>query len=398
MEHGYTYVTSDYSPSSRDDGDDPNTYHLVDHLYVQPQARQNVTSLPSRSDSIQIQHAKRRLNGDGTSSTEWKSPMKTPTKRMRPSTPSPSPFTSFSSSPSGKCSNRFDTSLGLLTRRFVSLLKDSENGVVDLNIASETLGVQKRRIYDITNVLEGIGILEKRSKNNIQWRGSAKDIDFPSDEETSRSSALEELDQKENILDTMIINARRELRHLSEGNRLAYVNHEDLRSMYTDQTVMIIKAPPDAKLKVPSEGLRMSMRTIEGEISVFLCPHADEKANKQTVVPEQEEGDGPIFLKEEPVSDTSDLGSEVSRIKNALISDSDDFGPMGGNMQLQTEDQNPVSTDMDDWEDSQFLPLKADMSGDEYEYMLGADEGLPQLFDLGLDYPSTSAGNKSAAM
>lgn len=29
---------------------------------------------------------------------------------------------------------------------------------------------QKRRIYDITNVLEGIGLIEKRSKNSIQWK------------------------------------------------------------------------------------------------------------------------------------------------------------------------------------------------------------------------------------
>ena len=35
------------------------------------------------------------------------------------------------------------------------------------------LQVQKRRIYDITNVLEGIGLIEKKGKNNIQWRGSA---------------------------------------------------------------------------------------------------------------------------------------------------------------------------------------------------------------------------------
>lgn len=33
------------------------------------------------------------------------------------------------------------------------------------------LQVQKRRIYDITNVLEGIGLIEKKLKNNIQWKG-----------------------------------------------------------------------------------------------------------------------------------------------------------------------------------------------------------------------------------
>lgn len=72
-----------------------------------------------------------------------------------------------------KCSERptrYDTSLGLLTKKFIGLLENSTDGVVDLNIASEKLDVQKRRIYDITNVLEGIGILEKKSKNNIQWK------------------------------------------------------------------------------------------------------------------------------------------------------------------------------------------------------------------------------------
>lgn len=56
---------------------------------------------------------------------------------------------------------RYDTSLGLLTRKFIDLLENSPDGVIDLNVASVQLNVQKRRIYDITNVLEGIGILEK---------------------------------------------------------------------------------------------------------------------------------------------------------------------------------------------------------------------------------------------
>ena len=42
--------------------------------------------------------------------------------------------------------------------------------VLDLNKASEYLDVQKRRIYDITNVLEGINLIAKKSKNNIQWK------------------------------------------------------------------------------------------------------------------------------------------------------------------------------------------------------------------------------------
>lgn len=37
--------------------------------------------------------------------------------------------------------------------------------------AADSLAVrQKRRIYDITNVLEGIGLIEKKSKNSIQWK------------------------------------------------------------------------------------------------------------------------------------------------------------------------------------------------------------------------------------
>ena len=38
--------------------------------------------------------------------------------------------------------------------------------MVDLNKTAEKLQVSKRRIYDITNVLEGIGYIEKM-KNNV---------------------------------------------------------------------------------------------------------------------------------------------------------------------------------------------------------------------------------------
>ncbi|VDK25105.1 unnamed protein product [Anisakis simplex] len=66
---------------------------------------------------------------------------------------------------------RAEKSLGLLTQRFLRLLQTTRSGIVDLNTAAEDLNVrQKRRIYDITNVLEGVGLIEKKSKNIIQWK------------------------------------------------------------------------------------------------------------------------------------------------------------------------------------------------------------------------------------
>lgn len=67
---------------------------------------------------------------------------------------------------------RQDNSLGELTRKFIALIQESENKCVDLNEAALKLDVQKRRIYDITNVLEGIGLIEKTVKNKIKWKGT----------------------------------------------------------------------------------------------------------------------------------------------------------------------------------------------------------------------------------
>ncbi|KAI8049432.1 E2F/DP family winged-helix DNA-binding domain-containing protein [Gilbertella persicaria] len=64
---------------------------------------------------------------------------------------------------------RYDSSLGLLTKKFIALLRSSAHGDLDLNHAAAKLKVQKRRIYDITNVLEGIHLIEKNSKNHVRW-------------------------------------------------------------------------------------------------------------------------------------------------------------------------------------------------------------------------------------
>lgn len=49
-------------------------------------------------------------------------------------------------------------------------LKDFLQKYLTLQAANSLAVKQKRRIYDITNVLEGVGLIEKKNKNIIQWR------------------------------------------------------------------------------------------------------------------------------------------------------------------------------------------------------------------------------------
>jgi E2F/DP family winged-helix DNA-binding domain/E2F transcription factor CC-MB domain len=71
--------------------------------------------------------------------------------------------------PSSLGQSRYDSSLGLLTKRFVHRLKGAPGSKMDLNVLVQELGVQKRRIYDITNVLEGIGLIAKEGKKLVAW-------------------------------------------------------------------------------------------------------------------------------------------------------------------------------------------------------------------------------------
>ena len=73
---------------------------------------------------------------------------------------------------------RKENSLGELTKKFIILIQSSVNKEVDLNESAMQLDVQKRRIYDITNVLEGIGLIEKTSKNKIRWKGTQTLLEY----------------------------------------------------------------------------------------------------------------------------------------------------------------------------------------------------------------------------
>ncbi|XP_001504272.2 transcription factor E2F2 [Equus quagga] len=176
---------------------------------------------------------------------------------------------------------RYDTSLGLLTKKFIYLLSESEDGVLDLNWAAEVLDVQKRRIYDITNVLEGIQLIRKKAKNNIQWvgRGMFEDPTRPGKQQ-QLGQELKELMSMEQALDQLIQSCSLNFKHLTEdkaNKRLAYVTYQDIRAVgnFKEQTVIAVKAPPQTRLEVPDrseENLQIYLKSTQGPIEVYLCP------------------------------------------------------------------------------------------------------------------------------
>ncbi|XP_029589930.1 transcription factor E2F6 [Salmo trutta] len=52
---------------------------------------------------------------------------------------------------------------------FLRLLRGIPHGFMDLNLAAKNLNTSKLRVYDLTNCLEGINLIQKQSANKIKW-------------------------------------------------------------------------------------------------------------------------------------------------------------------------------------------------------------------------------------
>lgn len=283
--------------------------------------------------------------------------------------------------------NRYDTSLGLLTKKFIQLLKGASDGVVDLNKASEELGVQKRRIYDITNVLEGVGLIEKKSKNNIRWRDGRGAATLNGSRQRFLQQEIDEYIKVESELDELIEGAVSDLRGITENvdRRYAYVTYRDLRSISSlaDQTVIAVKAPPETRLEVPDphKGLQIWLKSDKGEIEVYLsnpedpvvAPASCEAENPGTSQPSSSSSSSGDYEEAPAQSAVAGPSTEELCLKRALISEEDDLGPMGGRqLLLQTEDQLLADS---------FVQLEPPLSEEDYAFTLDQAEGIADLFD-----------------
>lgn len=143
---------------------------------------------------------------------------------------------------------RLEKSLATMTVNVVDLLKKAPKGILNLGEATKILEVrQKRRIYDVTNVLEGIGLIEKHGKNSVKWRG---DSFAPDPRDVARRTRVlkherSSLLRYESHIDRQLKIIRQSTKNskVDESNAsFAYITSEDLTDVFSEQmTSLVVK-------------------------------------------------------------------------------------------------------------------------------------------------------------
>jgi len=222
-----------------------------------------------------------------------------------------------------KKQTRVENSLGQLTKRFVDLVLSSSDGSLDLNTAAQTLDVQKRRIYDITNVLEGISLIEKTSKNRVQWKGSTKggSVDLE-----QLKNEIDQLDKEESDLDKAIAAAEEDIQIRLKRENLHYVTHEDIRGTAqfgNEDTLLAVCAPPGTSMEIPMSNpgalqrYQIMFKSRTQPVYVYVVSRPDDDDDYPPIsIPSENTNSSAQVLSEEPIkeSPSSTVHSSLSSL------------------------------------------------------------------------------------
>ncbi|KAJ8912902.1 hypothetical protein NQ315_017232 [Exocentrus adspersus] len=286
--------------------------------------------------------------------------------------------------------SRFEKSLGLLTTKFVNLLQKSTGGVLDLKLASiaaDLLAVrQKRRIYDITNVLEGIGLIEKKSKNSIQWKPYTYKDCLPGANTQEYSlkvahlkSELSKLSEYENELDMQRLRIEQSIRNTTEDletKKYLYVTSEDLSNCYNSaDTVIVVNTPiNNTALKyLNSEDkhqlkIRSSSSPIIANLLMDVSGQDDGKISRKRA----------CVVKKEP--------EEPDRKRRFLLHSEDDPELVAAEILFRkvsgTVPNNSFQADLNSEFSDPFVRLSPLPLNQDYCFSLLETEGASDLFDI----------------
>ena len=157
-----------------------------------------------------------------------------------------------------------ENSLGQLTKNFLQYIKKRGRVNININDLVKDLKVKKRRIYDITNVLQGIGYIEKNGKNEIIWKKNItnqkidNENDSPEDYKSNYDdlkNELKKLKTEDAEIEVILNKFKDEFNILSRKQDFAkygYITFNDISSLSKNEDLdfIIIKATKGTVINV----------------------------------------------------------------------------------------------------------------------------------------------------
>ena len=137
-----------------------------------------------------------------------------------------------------------------LTQDFLNVLTSSEGKEVDLSQLENDLGVSKRRLYDVTNVLAGIGIIERSGKAKVKWIGSGND--------EQNEQLMSQIKEKEKEVDEMLSFVDNQLEQIyssPEMQQYGWVTKDDILTLSQKMNVSMFSliGPSDLTILYPDD-------------------------------------------------------------------------------------------------------------------------------------------------
>lgn len=176
-------------------------------------------------------------------------------------------------------SEKSENTLLNLTKRFLQILSELPDQSLDLNNASYLLNVSKRRIYDITNVLEGLDLIKKTHVNTVKWIGDdislyiTGNICFD-DEENYIENEINRVSGEIEILHSEI----NDFLSNPSSEKSRYVKIEELKKIQRlrDKILLVVKISENTKIEYKENGKGNELEITDNGEKVRLFHIEDE--------------------------------------------------------------------------------------------------------------------------
>ena len=173
---------------------------------------------------------------------------------------------------------QLQTSLGSITEHLINTLKTNQEIEIELSKACKLIDAPKRRLYDVVNVLIGIGLIERCGKSRIKWtsrESKTKNAQtFLEQREQELLQFSKELDQ---YLDDML--------NSEAFSQYAWVSDEDVAALKTSpqSKIFALKGPKNLSITLEQldNGNHQMICKAEETISWIPVGQVQNEANEE---------------------------------------------------------------------------------------------------------------------